>query len=421
MKRVCLILIAFAFILVSCTSAPPEEPEAKTINVIYANQAGNKRHFEYVKQAFSAKFPNYEFRYIEIDNYNYYDDQSALRIIRFDYPGLEEVGVIPDLIIEIVQGGTSRIFTQDYTYNLESSLRTANIDLSSFDAVYVDHIRAMSPDGSLRALPLSVELYALGYPPDAISADQLADVRTWADLADFSRRVPLKSPDTFQYYWYPMAYQFGLSYWNAQDQVDMNQESWELALSTIKQLNFSQEAPYTLIPLSTLDLMYDRNMEIDLHPLPRVSKTDDAGANRLYQLAAVGPSSNKVDAVMQLIAYLTSYEFQLGQVRQGVGSVLNRDEMHEQLGADNPNYSGKNVEAFFALRPSKVPTVISKYDRPDWKYYYFNQAVVMYSHIDPFIRQMIKDDLDPGTAFEAIQKQMATFEKYILGLSVTGY
>lgn len=424
MKRGGLVWLLLVFVLVSCTRGQTED-DKKALTIVYAYQnAMNKKHLEYVKQALASQFPEYALRYIDINNYAFLNEQGKLSSHQYDYPGLETIGGNPDLIIEVVQGGSSRIFTQDYTLDLEGVLRTTDIDLNSFDQAYLNHIRAMSQDGSLRALPLTAELHALGYTKDADFTAQLADVHTWKDLIALSKQVPLSNFSNGYYnYWHSMAYQSGLRYWNEQDQIELDQESWERVLDTIRQLNFGATSDYKLMPYSTLEMLANEYKGLDLHPMPRISETDFAGPNRLYQLVTIGPSTKRKDDALKVLEYMTSYEFQLGQARQGIGSVLNRAEVRDQFGADNEYFNGMEVKSFFALRSSETSTAISKYDRSDMKNMLAppQRDIDLYAYIDPFIRQMISDKRDPATVFNSIQAQLALFEKFILGKPVGSY
>lgn len=415
MKPVYLILIAFTVIMVSCTSAPQEEPEAKKITVVYDNKSAHYIHFEYLSQALGTKFPEYEFRYIDPVMYYYYDDQSAQQTLKFDYPGFDEIGVFPDLIIDIVNVGTSRLFAQDYTYDLESAMRTTNIDLASFEPAYLDHIRAMSPDGSLRALPLTVNLHALGYNPEVITEDQLTVVHTWEDLADISLRVSMGGD-----IWPSMFNQYGLRYWNKQDQVELDRDVWEPMLRMYQQIKYGTEGSTAIMPISTMNTPLEHAVGMELYPLPRISEADNVGANRLYQLAAVGPSSKNVDDVMKVLEYITSSEYQLGQARQGFGSVLDRDEVREQFGADHEYYKGKNVAAFFTLRPSEVKAALSKYERIEWRHYP-EPSLYVPQHTSPIIRKLLSGELDPKETVEALQNQLDAYETFVLGLPLTSY
>lgn len=218
-----------------------------------------------------------------------------------------------------------------------------------------------------------------------------------------------------------MAYQFGLHYWNEQDQLALNWESWTHVLDTIRKLNFTAAAEYIFRPLSTLDFITGNYNGVDLHPMPRIGNTDLAGPNRLYQLVAIGPSSTRTDDALKVMAYMTSYEFQLAQARQGIGSVLDRDEVREQFGADNAAFNNKQVEAFFALCSSDAATRISKYDLSDAKFPTVNQGIDIYNYIDSYIRLMVGDKSDPGSVFDMIQAQLTTFEKYMLSIPVQSY
>lgn len=420
MKRGVWVWLVLIFVMVSCAKSPPEDD--KMLTIVYASQSANKKHSEYIKQALAKQFPEYAIRYIDINKYEYLNDQGKLDAHAYDYHVLETIGVTPDLIIEVVHGGTSRIFTQDYTYDLEANLRTTNIDLNTFDQSYLNHIRAMSLDGSLRALPLTAELYALGYTKGATFTDQLSDVHTWEDLIAFSKQVPLSIiPSSYYNYWYPMAYQFGLRYWNGQDQIELDRDSWERVLDTIRQLNLSRTSDYKLMPYSTLEMIFYEYKGLELHPIPRISETDFSGSNRLYQLVTISPSTKRTDDVLKVLEYMTSYEFQLGQARQGIGSVLDKAEVRDQFGADNAYFSNMQVQAFFALRPSETPTAISKYDRSDMKNRLANRDIDLYTYIDPFIHQMMGDKRDPAVVFNSIQVQLAVYEKLMLGKPVGSY
>lgn len=424
MKSVVWVWLALIVVLTSCTGGDQLPKEEKNLTVVYAYQNNvNQKHLKFVKQALSNHFPDYSFQYIDINAYSYYDDQMALHVHRYDYPGLETIGVTPDLIIEVVQGGSSRIFTQDYTYDLESVLRTTNIDLESFDQSYLNHIRAMSQDGSLRALPLTAQMYALGFTPDTIIAEQIADVQTWDDLIDLSQKVPIPSPYRFQSFWHPMVYQFGLRYWNGQDQIELNRESWTQVLDIIRQLNFTAKTDYFFTPLSTLDMLNGNYSGVALHPMPRINETDFDGPNRLHQLIAIGPSTTRTDDALKVLAYMTSHEFQLAQARQGIGSVLDLAEVRDQFGADNENYNDMQVEAFFALRSSDVPNAISKYDLADPKDLMgsVSRDIDIYAYIEPYILQLVKDKLESGGVVDTIQAQLITFEKYMLNKRVESY
>lgn len=394
------IALSLAFLLAAC-SKPLSVPESKPFTIFYTYSGLRHSDFTFLRGALESKFPEYAFRYVDINNIHAVSDRSII----YSYRKFEAQGDIADLIIEPLHGSSSPLFTQAYTYNMDAALRGSSIDLNTFEQEYLDHLRGLSNDGTLLALPLSAKRFALKYSVDELPAEQLEEWRTWQQVSEASvQPLTAYNLDSF---WVPISNQFGLQYLNEHDELSLNRNRWEEALRQFSAIKFSSgeatSAP-TFIPISTETFTrYPsayRNENWDLLPYPQIKDGNGIGPHRLHHIAAIGPKTNRLEVAMKVLAYLTSYEYQLAQARAGIPSVLDRPEVREQFGvefaANSTLYTDKNIAAFFRTSPSQPPQRTSKYDR-------LNILDVLY----PILLRMIKEPLEPSAAFDLIEKQLA--------------
>lgn len=413
-RLICLVL-CLAFLLAAC-SKPSPPPEPKALKIAYLNWKEQRPDFTFFKSALESKFPDYSFSYLDItDVYSANSLENLNSYLKYD-----ERGIIADLIIEPMYVSTSAIFTQGYTYNMEAMLRGSSIDLSTFESEYLDHLRALSEDGSLLALPLSANRYAMRYLVDELSVEQKEALQTWPQTVELSKKAPL--PMSLQYLWTPISNQYGLEYINGQDEVALNQDRWLEVLGQVRALLPDSSSSSDLYPVGTESrtFSFSRSENWDLLPFPQIDNENETGPHRLMRIVAIGPSTRQLEDAVEVLTYLTSYEYQLAQARAGIASVLDRPEVQEQFGADSPIYTGKNVAAFFQTKPSQPSQYISKYDRLDGDFTR-DRSTIMLNTMSPILEQMIDEPLEPSAAYELIEHQLTSFLDRIKQRPVDSY
>lgn len=414
-------LALLAVILVSCSGLKQQDPEPmKTINLFLPYDKNQYDDNEFLKALLAEAFPEYQFRTFDVVSGHRYSDTAGVeRDLRYSYSDFEAAGFVPDLIIEQLDGGLApRFLTQGYTFRLDEALRTTKIDLGAFESSYLGHIRAMSTDRSLIALPLSAELFALLYDRGKLSPERLAGIESWEDLIRFSEEMPLDAPETRQgfgtayYFWKPLSHQLALRHLDEHDRVAPNREEWTTALELMNGIRIGSEGKYTLFPFATSDInksAYAVAIHLDqwdLIPFPKMNEADLRGPNRLYKVAAVGPSTRYLADVLRILEYLTSYELQLSLSRYGIPSVLNRPEMSSQFGADSVAYADKRADAFFALDPRAAPARISKYERTSFG---FSVDTSLYHLVGEANDKMKRESWSSEQAYEYMEDQLGAY------------
>ena len=422
MKKLLSLLVLVAMLAAACSGnpqPPQQEPERITLNVLmmYANYSLEDVRF--MKETVAAKFPQYDFQFIDTYRHEFFDGAEN-KIIYLSYRQFEEAGIVPDLIIEPVHVSSSPMFTQGYTRDLESILRGTSIDLSAFEPAYLNHVRALSDDGVLAALPLSADLYAIGYNKGSVDPAQLANVETWQELAAFAERTGLNAAQAAS--WIPLGNQFGLRYLNERDEVELNRDRWEEAVAVYQSLQKLGIASFFAVSSSSFyDPMTAQQIpfEWDLLPYPKKSAGDAAGANRLYHIAAVGPASEHAAEALSVLEYLVSSEYQLAGARRGIASVLNDSRVREEFGADSSVFADKNTAAFFALSPSGTPNRISKYERIYWSM--GTPDYMLLTSLTPVFTRMRMEQLSPEEAVKAFEASIMNVVNVIKGLPPDSY
>ncbi|MDF2670304.1 MAG: hypothetical protein K0R67_2610 [Paenibacillus sp.] len=93
-------------------------------------------------------------------------------------------------------------------------------------------------------------------------------------------------------------------------------------------------------------------MNWDVVSVPSFKDKPGVGTQAYPNYWYVTSISQQKETAFDIIAFLTSEEFQIPHNRSGFATVLNKAEIKKQYGQDMPKFKGKNVEAMFPKKPS---------------------------------------------------------------------
>jgi len=247
----------------------------------------------------------------------------------------------------------------------------------------------------------------------------MADVDTWPEFAAFTERAGLNAAQAAN--WIALGNQFGLRYLNERDEADLNRDRWEEAVAVYQQFQKLGISSFFAVSSSSFYSSWSTPQlppEWDLLPYPKRSEGDDAGASRLYQIAAVGRASQHVKEALEVLEYLVSFEHQLAGARRGIASVLNDPRVREEFGVESSVLADKNRAAFFALSPSSPPGRVSKYERIFWL---IGGNQMLFQGLTPVFTRMRLEQMSPEDAVNAFEAGIIQWLNIVKGLPPDSY
>ncbi|TNJ61995.1 extracellular solute-binding protein [Paenibacillus hemerocallicola] len=105
---------------------------------------------------------------------------------------------------------------------------------------------------------------------------------------------------------------------------------------------------------------YKDSVNWDTVTLPILKDKPEIGSQSYPNFFFLSKTSKNRDAAFQVLSYLTSNEFQQFVVRNGYIPILKDQSIAQQIGADIPEYKGKNIKAALP-KTFAPPTIKTKY------------------------------------------------------------
>ncbi|MBD2863503.1 ABC transporter substrate-binding protein [Paenibacillus oceani] len=296
---------------------------------------------------------------------------------------------IPELIgsntpIDILYGSVEGIFTNviDYKlqYDITGLIQSRKYDLNKLEPSIVELQRKLS-GGKLYGLPVWTATSGLFYNKDLFDKfgqPYPKEGMTWDELAELSKKMT-RLEDGVQYYGYvtgPGAQmatnQLGL---DPIDPVTMKSnftsEPWKQFMQSIVDIYKASGLAYKADELDVAKsraafekesrvAMYTNysggtppeTMNWDVVSVPSYKNAPGKGPQVYPNYWYVSGISKHKEAAFDIIAFLSSDEFQIPHNRKGYATVLKDEAIKKQYGQDMPKFKGKNVAAMFPKQPA---------------------------------------------------------------------
>lgn len=389
---------------------------AVTLVTVLAAGCGGGGGGEAQKPAGDVNKDEWKNQKIELTWYNPYDEEGfkrdyadpvakkfpniTLKSVPQLTPEMIATGNIPDVLTLGNQFDISnKIVPDNYAFDLSDLIKKHNFDLNRLEPNTVKHIRSLS-GGKLYALPTKRTMYALYYNKDVF--DKLNEkypdpnkAMTWEEVIALTKKLTRNvggvqyrgmeftdpalimgetgslfldpKTDEPRYLTDPKYKKF----------FEMYKELLDIpgilsGLDVSKNINQQKSPLFTkeknvamfFVADGHKQLILDKTLNWDIAPMPVWSDSPYGPISRSRSLA-ISPTSKNKDAAFAVIAdVVLSDEYQLEFTKKLYGpTILVKKEILDALGADIPEFQGKNVKGYYVTPPHPGPTgEISKYE-----------------------------------------------------------
>lgn len=267
-----------------------------------------------------------------------------------------------------------------FEYDLTELIRKHNFDLSHLEPNTVEAVKALSDNGEMYALPFRMNNQVLLYNKtlfDKFGVNQPVDHMTWDEAYQLANTMTRKDGDVqyrgFVTQSYSIAWSNQLSLGFADPKTDKpyfyTDDRWAQFVQNINRFyeipgNALLENSYTpihnLFFVDEVAAMYassvpvtEQTVDWDLVTLPEFSHLPGVGSQADVAMVYVSSISNHKDEAFEVIAYMTSDEFQKTISEKALGiPVVKSQEVKDAYGKENPFLQGKNLKALTLNSPA---------------------------------------------------------------------
>lgn len=268
----------------------------------------------------------------------------------------------------------------NFQYDLTELIKKTGYDQSRLEPSTLEAVRALSPKGEIYALPLRMNVMSLLYNKDIFDKFGVpypTDGMTWDEAYELAKRLTRKEGETqyrgFITQSYSIAWQNQMSLGFADPKTDKplfySDERWAQLVKNINRFyeipgNALVEGSFTginnLFYKTKVAAMYaasipgtPQDVNWDLVTLPEFGHLRGVGSQASLTLAYVLSISKHKEQAFEIIAYMTSDEFQTEMAQKALGlPVITTQSAKDAFGKDNPNLKGKNLKALTKNKPA---------------------------------------------------------------------
>lgn len=259
--------------------------------------------------------------------------------------------------------------------DISDMIKTHNYDLTKLEPTLVELQRKLA-NGGIYGLPVWIGASGLYYNKDIFDKFGIGypkDGMTWTQVYELAKKLT-RADGGVQYY----GYMTSPSHQMATNQLSLdpvdpktetsnfNSDPWKKFMQSIVQFftipgydldanGLSVAGQRALFEKDFRAAMWTNysggtppeNMNWDVVTVPTYEEARDSGPQVYPNYWYVTSISQHKDVAFDIIAYLTSEEFQIPFNRQGFPTSLKNPEIQKQFGQDLPKFQGKNVASMF--------------------------------------------------------------------------
>jgi multiple sugar transport system substrate-binding protein len=385
-----------------------EQPVTVTFGMAPDGYLSDEEFNRFVVQAVAKKYP-----WITVSRIPYGGDAGGLTKIVAS-------GEVPDVIVQNNINGVTDYLELGLGYSLTDMIKKYNVDMSRFEPVTLDTIRAVAHQDELVGLPYTRHFNALYFNKELFDKFGTAypkDGMTWDDAYELARKMTRKQ-DNVQYRGLEtdvierIASQLSLPYIDSKSNMSVvNTDEWKKVLQFVTKIHqipgneqisngaaaknlFTKDQ--TLAMLAGNNIIFNTNLinspdYWDIASLPIWKEAPGLGFRVDEHLLSITATSKHKDEAFLVLATVVSDEVQMDLSRQGHLSVLKDQKIRDAFGADWDFLKGKNMQAIYKTTPAKsfIPT---KYDKYGVK------------EIHTALDNMVKQGMDANTALRIAEE-----------------
>lgn len=406
------------------TDAPPATNKPEPITLTFFEPSTGQSYELFMEQygaAIEEKFPHITANFVHIM-------QTSDGWVQL--PELLASGTHIDIVFASIGALHSRLIAYDLQSDISDLIKKYNYDLNRLDDTAVGIMKGVA-DGGMYGLPVTNYPSVLVYNRDLFEkfgVDFPRDDMTWDEVYDVARAMTRKDGDV-EYRGFATSFShIALMNQLSANFVDpatdkslfVSDPKWakhvenlvrffqipgnEVPSSDLGRMNkwFVEDQIVamnaTQVWLSPSDPM--NNINWDLAVLPEYSDLRGIGSQPypLYFNITKMASEKARNAAFEVIAYLTSDEYQLMRSKQGILPTVKNPQIQAAFGAEMPFLEGRNVKALMPPRPA---------DASVWTKYTPVASEALLTEID----KMLRGEIDLNTALrqaaEETERQIA--------------
>ncbi|MDF2662335.1 MAG: extracellular solute-binding protein family 1 [Paenibacillus sp.] len=365
--------------------AAPKQPEPVTLTFFEPSSGRSVEWFmDLYGNAIQKKFPHVkvEFKYTQKIN----DKNVGLQ--EMIASGSNDI----DVIVTSVGSFIPAIIDNGLTFDHSELIKTNKYDLSLLDPTPIQLLQELS-GGGLLGLPVGATANALVYNKDLFDKFGVSypkDGMTWDEVYDLAVKLTRKDGE-IQYRGFVASHshvalvnQFSASYVDpVTKKALMNADpNWAKHSQNLKRFH---QIPGNEVNASTVGLahaqftvektaaMYVNSLDatflnpqtyginMDAVSMPEYKELPGIGSQLYPTYFSIINTSKKKEAAFQVLAYLTSEEWQLERAKQGFTPIVKSQAVRNAVGQDIPYLQGKNAKAFTPAKPAK-PSKLTEFN-----------------------------------------------------------
>jgi multiple sugar transport system substrate-binding protein len=286
-------------------------------------------------------------------------------------------GKIPDMIYAF-NGILPGYYLTDLLMDMSPLIKQHQIDLSRFDPAVMQSIAAVSKEGSIVALPFTNQFAALYYNKtlfNRFGVPYPKDGMTWDDAAELAKKLSRSEGgvkfagmdvETVSRVARPLA---ALKIDGATDKASVNTEAWRKAFDLVRTVytipnnerpsntnslnRFMKEQSVAM--LGTVNILAQgledamkQGLDWDMAQYPSYKEYPNVSTIVDSHVFSITKTSKHKDQAMLALKVFTSDEVQLKSTKTtGRLTILNNNDVKQQLGKDMPFLQGKHLDAAF--------------------------------------------------------------------------
>ncbi len=300
-------------------------------------------------------------------------------------------GHIPDIIPAQEQRRDFMLMRDfELEYDFEYIIKEKDFDLSVYDEEIIESFRNATPTGGIVALPHQSNYFALHYNKDIFDrfgVDYPNESMTWFEVLDLAAELT-REEDGVEYYG------FSFNSWLAwfiftqfeQNFIDPDTNEVNVTQSEAIDQIFRMLERYASIPGNVpngewggtfedgnvaMDAGWARTWAVeegiegvnfDFAPFPTWEENKGIGVEPNATAWMITSTSEHKEAAFDVLAYITSPEARLPEIRKGRVPAFADPEIRDQFLADVEGAENYHLEALYALTPSAGPPEISRFE-----------------------------------------------------------
>lgn len=379
-----LIFLSIIAILAACSSGTNDNnnngEEEKQITIKMATTHISGDWLEEMKPKVEEKFPNITLELVEMPAID--SDEFEDEIYK---------GNIPD-ILPVLEQRRDFMIAREYELeeDFEEILEKKDFDLSVYDESIIQSLRNATPTNGIVGLPIQSNYFAINYNKDIFDqfgVDYPDGEMTWSELMNLADEMTKEFNGT-QYRGVTMnAYLAPFIFSQFEENiVDSETNEVNVTKSEAMQAIFTMLDEYASIPDNlpsgdfgtdfeagnvAMDINWARTyniedgiqgMNFDFAPFPTWEENPGIGPEPNVTTGMIMSTSEHKEEAFDVLAYLTSEEARLSDIKNGSIPVLANPEVKEQFMGDMENADEYRLDLLEELTISNGPPEINLYE-----------------------------------------------------------